>query len=427
MEFQEINFNLDQLHIPLKSPVPYNIDPETWECYWESLRDFIFPCVFSHNEINKGLNTSNTPSWYMQFTMFGEEVEFHYIPIAENDRNYLIGYKFDFVFHWRTVDAFAVMFWKKTVKTRNTVNIYSSFIQAFSNHYGDNDTWRVRLHDFLENNFLTEDFEDIPSRFDICQDINEDKSRLIQLANENNFEFTSTIKDNQTLYIWHKKHKTMLIRIYDKIADTFEKHKAFLFPFLDKYSNVTRIELEFKNEIKRLFNQTKDNHFDKPTWFNLLTKPALLRSIYYTKLNEKIPFLKAKNFIEYTTKALKKKTFTDDELKEYFLSSGQIPDWHKSNWTWILNKIYKSCGAEWIYQIMFEKLDDKEHQRLIEWLVNITIREKFKKDIRKKMNNEPHELSSLINSLYRAISNDRHAYKYFNKSLSIYSDKKLKS
>jgi hypothetical protein len=39
-----------------------------------------------------------------------------------------------------------------------------------------------------------------------------------------------------------------LIRIYDKVLDTWKKHKAFLYPHLENNNDVRRIELELRPE-----------------------------------------------------------------------------------------------------------------------------------------------------------------------------------
>ncbi len=65
----------------------------------------------------------------------------------------------------------------------------------------------------------------------------------------------------QTVYIGEKsreKNGYQLIRIYDKIADSNgDKNKAFLYPSHDQYDNVTRLEVEIREEQAKFWTVEK--------------------------------------------------------------------------------------------------------------------------------------------------------------------------
>jgi len=65
----------------------------------------------------------------------------------------------------------------------------------------------------------------------------------------------------QTVYFGEKsreKNTYQLIRIYDKQADNAsEKHKEFLYPWYEKYENVTRFEIELREDLAKFWTVDK--------------------------------------------------------------------------------------------------------------------------------------------------------------------------
>lgn len=64
----------------------------------------------------------------------------------------------------------------------------------------------------------------------------------------------------QTMYFGEKsrkKNKYQIIRIYDKKADSASKKKTWLYPDYDEYKNITRLEIEIREDKAKFWNSDK--------------------------------------------------------------------------------------------------------------------------------------------------------------------------
>ena len=139
----------------------------------------------------------------------------------------------------------------------------------------------------------------------------------------------------QTIYFWEKsrkKNKYQLIRIYDKLEDSRKKGKEWLYPDYNEYTNVTRLELEIREEKAKYLNEEKilDVNYIFSViikqfyrfnyqffWFlkfdDFLKKYKEEKSLYHER-NEKIEE-RQKHFVLYGS------SFRDDEEKKIWLAT----------------------------------------------------------------------------------------------------------
>ena len=124
---------------------------------------------------------------------------------------------------------------------------------------------------------------------------------------------------------WKNKYK--LVRIYDKLLDSFKKNKTWLFPHLNSGGEMRRIELELRIKCTEAIP------------YNLLT---LLESP-----NNEITELfcshmsKYSSFFPKTLKNLTKRDYGKDEvlLADYWLKYHHLPDDYIASFSWYARKI----------------------------------------------------------------------------------------
>lgn len=92
-------------------------------------------------------------------------------------------------------------------------------------------------------------------RLDIALDIRKDIKVLLSKFKDLKQKWSKFFDERgnvQTYYIGEKKptkNKALLIRVYDKIADIYQKEKQAYYPDYLKEDFITRIELEFRSEL----------------------------------------------------------------------------------------------------------------------------------------------------------------------------------
>lgn len=298
--------------------------------------------VFKINESN----TSN--AFYNYKTEDGVLFEFKYSIVTP--KNYDKWVTFTFVYKNKPIDAFNIAFWSKTwaIKTSNKITFYSSFIYIM---------WKENLYSFIENVFNVNSFIWI-RRFDIAVDIPENKKNLIESFTKvpnTTINFNKEHNEYETYYFWDRKNRTILVRIYDKVIDTFKKKKEFLYDYLET-DNITRVELEFwKNEIDS-FNET---YPDMINYRNLLLDTKLLSDLFYSNIQKHLTYFQSKEYQKYDFTYLRNKK-DEDELKDYYLKYNQLPKWYRQNWLWILKRLIDSLWFEALYGLLFETFDEKK-------------------------------------------------------------------
>jgi len=106
------------------------------------------------------------------------------------------------------------------------------------------------------------------TRVDICLDlvnvsvpyIAETIIRESDKKNISKIFFDKKEGKEQTIYFGEKsreKNTYQLIRIYDKKADSNGKNKEYLYPEYDKYENVTRFEVELREDLAKFWTVEK--------------------------------------------------------------------------------------------------------------------------------------------------------------------------
>lgn len=168
-------------------------------------------------------------------------------------KNEVQKYKYKIIFTKDNYSLFAYYKWDSTqnIATRDYIVIYSTAFKLLS--------YDEILH-FLEWYFDLKHCR----RFDICMDL---KINIMDVLSTFNDVSTGReyIKSWQveTRYIWEVKNtlnKRQLIRIYDKHKDLIEKKKLKLYDTYFDFNDVTRVEIEIRQELAK--NRSYRDIFD---------------------------------------------------------------------------------------------------------------------------------------------------------------------
>jgi hypothetical protein len=162
-------------------------------------------------------------------------------------KNEVPRYEYKILFTKDNYSLFAYYKWiprgeRNPIATKNYIVVYST---AFKLLEYEEILW------FLEFNFVLGHNR----RFDICLDINMWIEELLESFEklETGREYKKSWK-LETRYIWEVKNslnKRQLIRIYDKQKDIIEKKKIKLYWDYFDYENVTRVEIEVRQELAK--------------------------------------------------------------------------------------------------------------------------------------------------------------------------------
>lgn len=192
------------------------------EVYWE------FNWV---RELAKGLDADNSNfSHFEDFT----------VTFDNNIRNY----EYKLTFFKENVPCFWVYRWVKInefVETKDYICFYWSAFRVL---------WEKYILDFIRDNIAFEKAK----RFDLCLDLTlpiKDILTEFKDIKQTWSKFFWAGGNIETVYIGQKKrtNKQTLIRIYNKIADIYAKEKQRLLAEYLQHEHVTRIEIEFREEI----------------------------------------------------------------------------------------------------------------------------------------------------------------------------------
>lgn len=220
----------------------------------------------------------------------------------------LKNYEFKVDFFKNNVPCFAFYIWKKLnskITTRDYFIVYWSAFQLFElNEIIDFiDTYllldSVDLSKWKRNNTL--------KRFDLALDLKKNILEIVKNFTKLTQKWAKFYWESwklETKYIWDKQirnNKSLVIRLYDKIEDIKKKNKQMLYPDYLLEENITRIEIEFRQELLKEFklNQLLDRSYI----FNLFIK--------YIEKHTKI-FEKLKTEDVDKLKRLNKKVNLDD-------------------------------------------------------------------------------------------------------------------
>ena len=182
-------------------------------------------------ELVKGLDSDN--SNLSHFKEFG-------VMFDDNIKNY----EYKLTFFKDNVPCFWVYRWKminEHIETKDYICMYWSAFRIL---------WEKYILDFIDENLKIERVK----RFDLCLDLTLPITEILSHFKEIKqtwSKFYGVWWNIETVYIWQKKRKNKqsIIRIYNKIADIYAKEKQNLMAEYLRYNDVTRIEIEFREEI----------------------------------------------------------------------------------------------------------------------------------------------------------------------------------
>ena len=300
--------------------------------------------IFELSDIFKislqNINTSNTDRATFDFTD-DETCEYEkYTYSIFNVNWYNPGLMFSYTYQDEVINAFSILFsWKQwAVTTENKITIYGSFLQ---------EKWRDYIYNLLENIFKTKEFIWL-RRFDVACDIPIRKKELIDsfiTTPKSTLNFNKKKQEHETIYFWQRSNRTRLIRIYDKILDTFKKEKNSIYDFTET-DDLTRIEVEFwKTAIDAMNDRELYVDYKK-----LLKEDLLLKNLFIQSVYNHIWYFQD---IDYTKHHFFYPRRHVQNLKEYYIKFNQLPDWYQTNWFWIFKKIKEAIWFEGFFDYLY--------------------------------------------------------------------------
>lgn len=303
-------WGIDHIELYLKTFDKFYDDHEVWH-------DF------------KGLDDDNSSQYYI----------FLFWKTCSVTKTFPKGFAYAFQFSVsiddRPVQLFMIRFPNKN-EHRPSIVIYSSFF--ILEKYLE-----VSISYFLQQNF----FVDTIRRLDIALDVSIQIETLLKKYFKNT-RFTSqigldrkSIGFHQTYYIWEiqsDKNRKYIIRIYDKLLDTWKKNKGFLYSHLKNSPDVRRIELELRpHECERLpftYQEILEN------------KNNAIQRIFSDFLNKhwSIHLPSGISLIPYH--------YDPYDLKAAYDQTGFIPKRYLASARWYFRKIIENTGFRWLAQTL---------------------------------------------------------------------------
>ncbi|MDQ7022943.1 MAG: hypothetical protein Q9M97_05435, partial [Candidatus Gracilibacteria bacterium] len=292
-------------------------------------------------------NLDNDNSNFAHIELFGKIFTYKNINITGYGKGLIFESSFDGI----SIPCFSILEgkeqkqFKKGGRSKDKIVLYSSFFVLNS----------LQKLPFTINEFIGTLFNydnALLYRIDICVDVPYTIKDLIHIFADIKKPSSAIGTDKkhpefyQTYYIGEiqsSKNRNSIIRIYDKVLDTWKKHKAFLYPHLHKNSDVRRIELELRPEqAKRYHNYSILDLLDN--------KDDVISAMFAEYLNKKTPELYhlKKGILNF--KIFQKRAF---DLKKAFLDFGHIPkDYLKRSYGYLKN-ILQNTGYNGLFQLLF--------------------------------------------------------------------------
>lgn len=301
------------------------------------------------------LDTDNTPRWYLDILW----LHFSYTKIFAKWYDY--GLKFDVSIDWKVIDCFSLLFWKelrlkKTSKSKDKVVFYSSFFVLER-------LWHLpfSLKDFFWCLFTS--YKKQLYRLDIALDLPY-TIKALKTGIFKNTNFFSEIGEDkkhpefsQTYYIKNpqsSQNRKYIIRVYDKVLDTFKKQKSFLYPHLKHNVDVRRIELELRPiECQRYLYSITDF---------LENKDSIIQKIFINYLNKNID----EKIDDFDYKNLELTTYINSkyDLRGSYLELWHIPKDYLSQAHWYIKNIKNNTWYNWLFQLILWQLKNDEWQNI---------------------------------------------------------------
>ncbi len=220
--------------------------------------------------------------------------------------------------------------WKKSLV------IYSSFfiVQDF--------IW-LPIKKFIFDNFLIDSIRRLDIALDVSIPITELLKSYFKWVIFNSWIWIDkkNIWFHQTYYIGEiksDKNRKYLIRIYDKLLDTWKKKKWFLYPHLKNNSDVRRIELELRpHECQRL----------GVSWLSLLNNSDDVIQRTFSQYLNKHWSVELPSWIP-----LKPYSYTPYDLKTVYDETWFIPKDYLSRIRWYQRSVLENTGFRWLCQVL---------------------------------------------------------------------------
>lgn len=329
---EQLYFNCDMLEFEVKN-IKENIH---FDYYWI--------------DIIRNLDFDNTNNAFFEYYWH----TFTYRPaIFKWGFDWLI---FTSVFDGYAIDLFGFRFSKQCFggkqDTKEIVIFYSSFFILE----------KLNKLNFTIENFFNTFFDDYCKlhRIDICIDIPTTIEQLKTTIFKDTEFFSKMWIDkknplfHQTYYIKNPRtseNRSYLIRIYDKVLDTWKKWKQFLYPHLKNNNDVRRIELELRPKECELYNKYKITDF-------ITNKGNILQKLFCKYLNKNIPNEKYKFIsweIEYTPH-----TNNKYDLKDIYLEYWHIPDTYLTRAYWYFKNIKEKTWYKGLFDVILWVRKEKQ-------------------------------------------------------------------
>ena len=352
---------------PLKKYIYFWIDHFEFSV-WSLKRDF-----FMYDELVWEIDKDNTPDWFIDI----EWLIFKYDRINANW--YWDWLKFETSIDWIPVSCFALVKWwdikwlNNWAKSKDKVILYSSFFVLDSLN-----KLPFTLQEFV---WLLFNYENaLLYRLDLALDVPLTIKQLspifLDMQKPDSWIWTDKKHPEfyQTYYLWNPKNsenRHSLIRIYDKVLDTWKKHKWFLYPHLKNNKDVRRIELELRPEQAKVYH--------KYSILDLLQdKNNIINSIFSKYINKRIP---EKYHLEIWSLKIKKFSKRKFDLKQAYLDYWHIPKDYLKHSYWYIKNVFHNTGYNWLFQLLF----NQEHS-------DIFLQKNIKTSINQILQNRPYNL-----------------------------------
>lgn len=294
---------------------------------------------------------------------------------------YKYSYKIIFSKWWKSL--FAYYKWKTKTKKQPvaTRDYIVSYWTAFKLLEYEEVLWFLEWHvDLLHCR-----------RFDICIDL---KINIDELLN-NHFKEYKTWRNyrkgwkTETRYFWelkNSKNKRQLIRVYDKIKDIYEKNKIDLYQDYLTFPNITRLELEVRQELAKEINYSDVFNNNILIWIlkNYLRKHT---EIFNQFENDKISLYRTKNLI-----------LSNEEYQSLFYKT-----WRLNYFLWCSKTIYELWFCP--VRVLIENWYIQDKTKISLWIENIN--DVIHKEIKAK--NRARDNKYFRNNIEEILSN---YYKY---------------
>lgn len=278
------------------------------------IRENIFNFSIDYLEVYGEFNSvRDIAQWLDSDNSNYRNFEWFEVTLDDNIRNY----EYKLTFFKKGVPCFGVYRWIKINEYIETKDYVCFYWSAFSV------LWDKYILEFIRNYIA---FERI-KRFDLCMDITIPITEVLE-----NFKDIKQIGSKflwawgqvETVYIGQKKrtNKQTLIRIYNKIADIYAKWKQNLMAEYLLREHITRIEIEFREEIS--CNIPFESLYDK----------SYLIDIFYSYIEKHTTLFKGIPYEKIYLKRLKK-----DFDPESVETTRLVPWRHRKLFMWYAKRI----------------------------------------------------------------------------------------